>query len=111
MSGERKRACRGGSAALHSHLELRKFKIYKRKCYENVTWARISVRRVTHNSWLVLQRLSRGKVAYLGKSGGRAWGEQGALLLASVGHAVQVNSVKGPKNSALHFRWGLLCMY
>lgn len=42
-----------GSAALHSHLELRKFKIYKRKCYENVTWARISVRRVTHNSWLV----------------------------------------------------------
>lgn len=28
-----------GAAALHSHLELRKFKIYKRKCYENVTWA------------------------------------------------------------------------
>lgn len=65
-SGERKKACRGGSAALHSHLELRKFKIYKRKCYENVTWARISVRRVTHNSWLVLQRLSRGKVAWCG---------------------------------------------
>lgn len=32
--------CReGGARALHSHLELRKFKIYKRKCYENVAWA------------------------------------------------------------------------
>lgn len=46
-----------GAESLHSHLELRKFKIYKRKCYENVAWARIFPHRRRRRSRLHRLRL------------------------------------------------------